>query len=75
MTAPILGLMGGADPMIPAADIAEFDKALAGAGVKHEIITYAGAPHSFFDRSFAEHEEACDDAWRRMLAFVAANTE
>jgi carboxymethylenebutenolidase len=73
MTAPILGLMGGADPMIPATDIAEFDKALTDAKVAHEIITYPGAPHSFFDRSFDEHKEACDDAWRRMLAFVAAN--
>jgi carboxymethylenebutenolidase len=73
MKGAILGLMGGADPMIPATDIAEFDKALADAKVPHEIVTYAGAPHSFFDRSFDEHKEACDDAWRRILAFVAAN--
>ena len=70
MKAPILGLMGGADPMIPEDDVNGFRKALSDAGVEHEIISYPGAPHSFFDRSFDEHREACDDAWRRILAFV-----
>ena len=40
------------------------------AGVEHEIVTYPGAPHSFFDRSFSEHAEACEDAWRRVLGFL-----
>ena len=31
---------------------------------------YPGAPHSFFDRSFAEHEGACSDAWRRVIGFL-----
>ena len=75
MTCPILGLMGGADPMIPAADIAEFENALTNAKVPHELVTYAGAPHSFFDRSYDEHKDACNDAWTRMLTFVAANTK
>ena len=35
---------------------------------------YEGAPHSFFDRGFAEWKEACDDAWRRMLAFIKKNS-
>lgn len=30
------------------------------------------APHSFFDRSFAEWTEACDDSWRRVLGFIAS---
>jgi carboxymethylenebutenolidase len=34
-------------------------------------VTYPGAPHSFFDRRYEEHAEACADAWRRMLAFLA----
>jgi carboxymethylenebutenolidase len=75
MKAPILGLMGGADPMITAADVDAFEKALAGAGVEHELVTYDGAPHSFFDRSFAEHKAACDDAWSRMLRFVSAHSK
>ena len=43
---------------------------LAEAGVEHEIVTYPGAPHSFFDRRYEEHAEACADAWRRILAFL-----
>jgi carboxymethylenebutenolidase len=31
---------------------------------------YDGAPHSFFDRSFADHAEACSDAWTRILDFT-----
>jgi carboxymethylenebutenolidase len=31
---------------------------------------YEGAPHSFFDRGFAEWKEAGEDAWRRMLGFI-----
>jgi carboxymethylenebutenolidase len=70
MRAPVLGLFGGADPGIPASDIAAFDRALAQAKVPRHLETYAGAPHSFFDRTFAEHKAACDDAWRRALAFM-----
>jgi carboxymethylenebutenolidase len=69
MRAPVLGLFGGDDPGIPATDIAAFDKAL-GARLPHSIHTYPGAPHSFFDRSFNEHKAECDDAWRRVLAFM-----
>lgn len=70
MGAPVLGLFGGDDPGIPASDIAAFDNALTDSKVKHHIETYPGAPHSFFDRSFNEHKTECDDAWRRVLAFV-----
>jgi len=38
--------------------------------VPHEQHVYEGAPHSFFDRSFEQWKDACDDAWRRMLEFV-----
>ena len=70
LEAPILALMGGADEGIPPEDVAAFEAALAAAGVEHEVITYEGAPHSFFDRKQAEHAEASDDAWRRVLGFL-----
>jgi carboxymethylenebutenolidase len=70
MRAPVLGLFGGDDPGIPATDIATFDDALGSAKASHNINTYPGAPHSFFDRSFNEHKAECDDAWRRILAFM-----
>jgi carboxymethylenebutenolidase len=70
MEAPILGLMGGADAGIPAEDVEAFDRALAGASVDHELVTYPGAPHSFFDRLQEDFADASEDAWRRVLAFV-----
>ena len=68
---PVLALFGGADQMIPPEDIEAFDAALTRNGVPHEIHTYPGAPHSFFDRSFEEHAEASADAWRRVLDFLS----
>ena len=68
--APILALQAGADQSITADDNAELDRALSAAGVEHEIVTYDGAPHSFFDRKQEDYAEASDDAWRRTLEFV-----
>lgn len=71
MRVPVLGLFGGADQTIPAADIHAFERALAQRHIAHEIVTYPNAPHSFFDRRFAEWKEACDDSWRRVLGFIS----
>jgi carboxymethylenebutenolidase len=68
--APILALQAGADQNITAEDNAAFEAALKDAGVEHELVTYPGAPHSFFDRKQEEFAEASDDAWRRVLAFT-----
>ncbi len=73
MTAPILALQAGDDENITAEQNAAFDEALTAGGVEHEIVTYAGAPHSFFDRRFEEYAEDSDDAWRRLLAFIDAH--
>jgi carboxymethylenebutenolidase len=70
MTAPVLALMGGADPGIPENEVRAFAKALKDAKIKSHVEIYAGAPHSFFDRTFDEHKDACDDAWRRALGFI-----
>jgi carboxymethylenebutenolidase len=40
--------------------------------VPQEIVIYPDAPHSFFDRRFEEHADACEDAWRRVLRFIRA---
>ena len=68
---PILALQAGDDKNITAEANAAFDEALTAAGVEHEVITYDGAPHSFFDRSFEEHADASADAWGRVLAFIS----
>ena len=67
---PVLALFGGADALIPPEDIEAFDAALTRTEVPHEIHSYPGAPHSFFDRGFDEHAAASADAWRRVLDFL-----
>ena len=71
---PVLGLFGGADPGIPASEIEQLDQQLDTARVKHHIITYEGAPHSFFDRKYTEYADASADAWTRILKFINAET-
>jgi carboxymethylenebutenolidase len=73
MEGPILGLFGGADPAIPAESVAAFEAALTAAGVEHRLVSYDGAPHSFFDRKAADHAEASRAAWAEVLAFVGAD--
>jgi len=70
MHVPVLGLFGGADQGIPQSSIDAFEKALSDRAVRHVIHTYPGAPHSFFDRTFAEYKSESDDAWRRVLGFI-----
>ena len=67
---PVLGLMAGDDPGIPVEVVDEFRSALDNAGKENEIIVYAGAPHSFFDRKQEEFADASADAWRRVLDFI-----
>lgn len=70
MRAPLLVLAAGADVLTPAEEANRFDRELTEAGVPHEFVLYANAPHSFFDAAFADHAEACADAWRRVLRFI-----
>jgi carboxymethylenebutenolidase len=70
LQAPILALQAGADQSITAADNAAFEEALTQAGVEHEVVTYDGAPHSFFDRKYEEFADASEDAWRRVLGYL-----
>jgi carboxymethylenebutenolidase len=72
--APILALQAGVDDHISPEQNAAFEAALEAAGVEHELVTYEGAPHSFFDRRFEEHAEASADAWDRVLAFIARHS-
>jgi carboxymethylenebutenolidase len=72
MRCPVLGLFGEADQGIPVESVHRFDRLLDEAGVEHEIVVYPGAPHSFFDRRYEEHRDACEDAWRRVLGFLGS---
>jgi carboxymethylenebutenolidase len=74
MTAPLLMLLGGADQGTPPGEFDDFAARVRARGLEVESHTYAGAPHSYFDRSFAEHREACSDSWTRILAFTDRNS-
>jgi carboxymethylenebutenolidase len=74
LAAPILALQAGADQNITADDNAAFEAALRDAGVEHQLVTYEGAPHSFFDRKQEDFAEASDDAWRRTLDFIGRHS-
>jgi carboxymethylenebutenolidase len=67
---PVLALQAGADQNITAEHNAAFEQALAEAGAEHELISYEGAPHSFFDRKQEEFADASEDAWQRVLDFI-----
>jgi carboxymethylenebutenolidase len=73
MRVPLLLLAAGADFTPPEA-VAAFADQVRAAGGQATMTVFEGAPHSFFDRSFDEHTEACDRAWREMLDFMDAHS-
>jgi carboxymethylenebutenolidase len=70
IAAPVLALQAGDDQNITAEANAAFGEALDATGIEHEVVTYPGAPHSFFDRKQEQFQDASDDAWGRVLAFI-----
>lgn len=74
MRAPLLMLVAGADANIKPGDVERLAERINAEGVEAEIHVYDGAPHSFFDRSFAEHRAACDDAWERVRGFMSKHS-
>jgi len=54
----------------PVEAVEEFAGKVRDQGVDVRMQVYPEAPHSFFDRGFAEHAAACDDAWRQILEFT-----
>ncbi len=71
---PVLAIWGGADEGLGPEVVSAFDRAMDDAAVEHTTVVYPGAPHSFFDRSSAEHAAASDDAWRQMFAFMGTSS-
>jgi carboxymethylenebutenolidase len=75
MRIPLLLQVAGADVATPQEEFVEFEQKLGAQGVEHDMKVYEGAPHSFFDRSFAEWKDAGADSWRRILDFVAGHSQ
>jgi carboxymethylenebutenolidase len=67
---PVLAIFGGADEGIPAAAVEAFESALEHAGVEHRVVTYPGAPHSFFDRKAEAFAAVSERAWHEVTAFI-----
>ncbi len=71
---PILGFFGGLDQSIPAATIQQFESTLKGLGKSVETHIYPNAKHAFANASGGSYQpEAANDAWKRTVAFLAAN--
>jgi carboxymethylenebutenolidase len=68
--APVLAVFGGADQGIGPDAVEAFEAALRAAGIEHRVVTYPGAPHSFFDRKAEEFAGVSAQAWDEVLAFV-----
>jgi carboxymethylenebutenolidase len=68
---PVLAIWGGADEGIAPSEVSAFDEALAENGIGREMVTYPGAPHSFFDIHQTEFQDASADAWARTLRFIS----
>ncbi len=75
LKAPVLGLYGGQDKGIPAADIEAMRTALKAAGkTGSEIIVYPDAQHGFLaDYRPQYNADAAKDGWAKMLAFFKAH--
>ena len=71
---PVLGLYGGQDKGIPAADIEAMREAIKAAGKTAEIIVYPDSQHGFLaDYRSSYDAKASADAWPKMLAFFKAH--
>lgn len=73
LESPVLGLFGGADEGISADAVGTFETALTAAEVEHKLITYPGAPHSFFDRKADEFAKTSADAWDQVRTFITSH--
>jgi carboxymethylenebutenolidase len=74
MRRPVLGLFGEADEVVPPDLARSFDAHLDTAGVPHEMVFYAEAPHGFFERHYLNRmnrPDIVDDVWCRLATFFA----
>ena len=72
ISAPFLGLYGGEDHGIPMEAVNEWDRLMTEHNKPHEIVTYPGAGHAFFneDRPSVYNPEASEDAWQRTIVWL-----
>ncbi|MFM2587140.1 dienelactone hydrolase family protein [Vibrio sp. TBV020] len=74
--APILVLHGTADTAIPMSQFATLAEELEQSNVKHEMITYSGAPHAFTVFGSPRYREDADTkSWSSFTGFLAMQTK
>ena len=74
LKAPVLGLYGGADAVIPRAAIEKMQAALKAADKPSKIVVYPDTPHGFnADYRPSYRPRQARDAWARMLAWFKAH--
>ena len=75
-TGEILIMHGTADTAISMQDFADLANELESAGVKHEMVTYSGAPHAFTVFNSERYREDADvKSWKLFSEFLAQATE
>lgn len=67
---PVVMIIAGEDFGTPLPDQLALAETMRAAGAEVEAYVYDGAPHSFFDRSFADWADACADVWTHVLDFT-----
>lgn len=67
---PVMLIIAGDDFATPVDDQLALAERMRSAGAEVETYVYDGAPHSFFDRTFVEWQDACADVWERVLGFT-----
>ncbi|MBK9090871.1 MAG: dienelactone hydrolase family protein [Holophagales bacterium] len=80
---PILALHGAADPFVPPAEVAAFQKEMTDAKVDWQMVFYADAVHAFTNpgagndpsKGAAYNERADRRSWEAMKAFFAEATK
>jgi len=74
--APILVLHGTADTAIPMSQFASLAEELEQSNVKHEMVTYSGAPHAFTVFGSPRYREDADiKSWSSFTNFLAIQTK
>jgi carboxymethylenebutenolidase len=69
--APVLGIFGSEDRVVPLEDVRAFDRTLDDVGVEHEVYVYEGAGHAFANPSGESFRpNATRDAWNKTLTFL-----
>ena len=72
ISCPVIGFFGNEDGNPSPLDVNDYSAALSEANISHEFYQYDGAGHAFQNFPLPEryHEDASEDAWEKVIAFL-----